>query len=161
MALPENPINRYETYLAKIAGQEVEMPDHPITREEAYLDHIAKHGAGGGISFVKIWENQNPTENMNAQDITISSVAEYRKFLLFYRMHKSEDPVKMNSIIFTKEAVCEALFMGTQNNKLRDFSITNDTTFHVGTCRIAQYSLDTSVNAAYLIPCILYAIDEG
>jgi len=48
MAIPENPINRYESYLAKIAGQEVEVPDHPITREEAYLDEIARNGAGGG-----------------------------------------------------------------------------------------------------------------
>lgn len=50
MALPENPINRYESYLAKIAGQEVEVPDHPITREEAYLDYIAKHSGGGGTT---------------------------------------------------------------------------------------------------------------
>jgi hypothetical protein len=48
MALPENPINRHETYLAKIAGQAVEVPEYPITREEAYLDEIAKNGAGGG-----------------------------------------------------------------------------------------------------------------
>ena len=48
MALPENPITRKETYLAKIAGQEVQLPDVPITREEAYLNEIAKSGGGGG-----------------------------------------------------------------------------------------------------------------
>lgn len=46
MALPENPITRKETYLAKIAGQEVQIPDVPITREEAYLNQIAKEGMG-------------------------------------------------------------------------------------------------------------------
>lgn len=48
MALPDNPITRKETYLAKIAGQEVQIPDVPITREEAYLNEIARNGGGGG-----------------------------------------------------------------------------------------------------------------
>ena len=46
MALPENPITRKEAYLAKIAGQEVQIPDVPITREEAYLNQIAREGTG-------------------------------------------------------------------------------------------------------------------
>ena len=48
MSLPNEPISREETYLAKIAGQNVELPAAPIGRTEAYLDYIAKHGGGGG-----------------------------------------------------------------------------------------------------------------
>jgi len=47
MSLPNNPITRKETYLAKIAGQNVTIPDEPITREEMYLDAIAKGGGSG------------------------------------------------------------------------------------------------------------------
>ena len=48
MSLPENPITRGEKYLAKIAGQSVDIPETPITREEQYLDYIARNGGGGG-----------------------------------------------------------------------------------------------------------------
>jgi len=48
MSLPNNPITRKETYLAKIAGQSPTLPDEPITREEMYLDYIAKNGGGSG-----------------------------------------------------------------------------------------------------------------
>lgn len=47
MSLPSNPITRKETYLAKIAGQNVTIPDEPITREEMYLDAIAQGGGAG------------------------------------------------------------------------------------------------------------------
>lgn len=48
MALPNAPQSRNEKYLAKIAGQEVELPNEPLSREEQYLDYIAKNGGGGG-----------------------------------------------------------------------------------------------------------------
>jgi len=46
--IPNKPETRKETYLAAIAGQNVDLPPYPITREEAYLDEIAKNGGGGG-----------------------------------------------------------------------------------------------------------------
>lgn len=45
MALPDNPLTRNEHYLAKIAGQDVEIPE-PITREDHYLHYISEHGGG-------------------------------------------------------------------------------------------------------------------
>ena len=47
MSLPSEPITRREQYLAKAAGQNVQIPDEPITREEEYLDAIAKSGGTG------------------------------------------------------------------------------------------------------------------
>ena len=47
MAIPDEPLTRNEHYLARIAGQDVEIPD-PITREDHYLDYIARNGSGGG-----------------------------------------------------------------------------------------------------------------
>ena len=41
MSLPTEPIGRKETYLAKIAGQDVTLPPFPISREEKYLAKIA------------------------------------------------------------------------------------------------------------------------
>lgn len=51
MALPNLPQSRNEKYLAKIAGQEVELPNEPLSREEQYLEYIATHGGGGGSSL--------------------------------------------------------------------------------------------------------------
>ena len=48
MAVPEKPITRKETFLAKAAGQDVPLPDDTLTREEAYLRAIAEGGGGGG-----------------------------------------------------------------------------------------------------------------
>lgn len=48
MSLP-TPITRKESYLAAIAGEEVQVPEKPITREEAYLAAIAEGGGGGKI----------------------------------------------------------------------------------------------------------------
>ena len=39
------PITREEKYLAKAAGQSVEVPE-PITRKEMFLDAVAKSGGG-------------------------------------------------------------------------------------------------------------------
>lgn len=50
MALPEKPLTRRETYLAKAAGQEVTLPEEDITREETYLRAIAEGGGGGGVT---------------------------------------------------------------------------------------------------------------
>lgn len=48
MSLPEKPTGREETYLASIAGQNVQIPDNPQGRVEEYLDYIARTGGGGG-----------------------------------------------------------------------------------------------------------------
>lgn len=50
MALPDKPLTRRETYLAKAAGQEVTLPEEDITREEMYLRAIAEGGGGGGVT---------------------------------------------------------------------------------------------------------------
>lgn len=44
--LPTNPETRLETYLARLAGQDVSIPDTPITRVECYLDYIIRNGGG-------------------------------------------------------------------------------------------------------------------
>ena len=48
VGLPEEPENRKETYLAYIAGQEIELPEEPANRIESYLAYIAENGSGGG-----------------------------------------------------------------------------------------------------------------
>lgn len=50
MSLPETPLTRRETYLAKAAGQAVTLPETDLTREELYLRAIAEGGGGGGTS---------------------------------------------------------------------------------------------------------------
>lgn len=47
MALPDEPYTRVERYLARLAGQDVDIPDYPITRIECYLDYLC--GNGGGV----------------------------------------------------------------------------------------------------------------
>lgn len=46
MSLPNEPYSRIERYLARLAGQEVDIPDKPITRIECYLDYIVNNGGG-------------------------------------------------------------------------------------------------------------------
>lgn len=46
MSLPTEPYSRIERYLAKLAGQDVDIPDKPITRIECYLDYIVNNGGG-------------------------------------------------------------------------------------------------------------------
>jgi len=59
--IPETPHTRKEMYLARIAGQEVELPQMPHTREEMYLDAIANNGGGGGGSSVQSdWNVNDP-----------------------------------------------------------------------------------------------------
>lgn len=50
MSLPEQPLTRRETFLAKAAGQDVTLPEEDLTREELYLRAIANGGGGGGTS---------------------------------------------------------------------------------------------------------------
>lgn len=47
MALPDEPYTRVERYLARLAGQNVDIPEYPITRIECYLDYLC--GNGGGV----------------------------------------------------------------------------------------------------------------
>lgn len=121
-------------------------------------------GGAPGISFDKIWENPAPEDSIGATDITIPSVAAYEKFLMIYKCHKMEEYPKFSSVIFKKGCPGVGFMISVSSGKinlgLRDFSIANDTTFHVGTCRVAQHSLDASVNTAYCIPYILYGINE-
>ena len=46
--LPEKPLSRKESYLAKIAGEDVTIPEAPESRVEQYLAYIAENGGGGG-----------------------------------------------------------------------------------------------------------------
>lgn len=46
--LPDQPESREESYLADIAGQDVELPEKPLSRKEQYLAYIAENGGGGG-----------------------------------------------------------------------------------------------------------------
>ena len=41
MSLPNSPIGRKETYLARMAGESVDVPPYPIGREEEYLAAIS------------------------------------------------------------------------------------------------------------------------
>lgn len=47
-SLPEKPLSRKESYLAKIAGEDVVIPEAPESRTEQYLAYIAENGGGGG-----------------------------------------------------------------------------------------------------------------
>lgn len=40
------PLTRKEIFLAKIAGEDVDI--EPLTREEVFLNQIAESGGGGG-----------------------------------------------------------------------------------------------------------------
>ena len=46
--LPEKPLSREESYLAKIAGEDISLPEKPESRTEQYLAYIAENGGGGG-----------------------------------------------------------------------------------------------------------------
>lgn len=48
VTLPEEPLSREESYLASIAGQDVIVPEKPLSRKEQYLAYIAENGGGGG-----------------------------------------------------------------------------------------------------------------
>lgn len=75
MALPNAPQSRNEKYLAKIAGQEIELPNEPLSREEQYLEYIATHGGGGGSSleagnYIEIDANDKINVKMEKGDTT-------------------------------------------------------------------------------------------
>lgn len=53
--LPDKPKSREESYLAKIAGEDVDTPEKPESRTEQYLAYIAENGGSGGMS------KNNPT----------------------------------------------------------------------------------------------------
>lgn len=83
MSLPNEPITRKEQYLAKAAGQDVEIPAKPITREEEYLEAIAKKpGGGGGTSDYEQLDNlpqinnTTLTGNKSASDLGLVAAEE-------------------------------------------------------------------------------------
>lgn len=64
--LPEAPQNDFETYLAILAGQDLDIPDHEVTsRAEAYLRYICEHLP------------QNPVLNVDGRS---GAVLTYRAF---------------------------------------------------------------------------------
>lgn len=83
--VPTNPNGRRETYLAAIAGENVQIPDNPQGREEEYLDYIARNGGGGGggasiddstPAYNKVYSSEKTTdlvsEKLDASLATIS-----------------------------------------------------------------------------------------
>ena len=67
-----NPITRKEMFMAKAAGQNVNVPE-PITREEKYLAAIvASGGGGGGGQFtvaLTFTENNEPMVDKTFEEI--------------------------------------------------------------------------------------------
>lgn len=59
------PITRKEMFMAKAAGQSVNVPE-PITREEKYLAAIAASGGGGGgkVTLYMEWPYLNKSEDL-------------------------------------------------------------------------------------------------
>ena len=77
-------ILRREQYLAKIAGDDVEVPEYPITREEQYLARIAEGGGGQPVDAytkaetdallaVKAPAGQNYVETLDGTQIFVGS----------------------------------------------------------------------------------------
>ncbi len=66
MSIPENPVTRKEMYLAKIAGQDVDVPTAPATRVEMYLAEIAKNsGAGSSVDLSGYVQKNDVTSIMS------------------------------------------------------------------------------------------------
>lgn len=68
------PITREEKYLAKAAGQSVEVPE-PITRKEMFLNAVAKSGGGssGGGGATK-WEDLGTAGYLDRQVLYVSDL---------------------------------------------------------------------------------------
>lgn len=73
--VPTNPTGRRETYLAAIAGENVQIPNNPQGREEEYLDYIARNGGGGGGGGVSI-DDSAPAYNKVYSSEKVESIAE-------------------------------------------------------------------------------------
>lgn len=72
MALPNEPITRAEQYLAKIAGQDVDLPAEPVTRTEKYLAKIAENGGGGDGSEITDFSLDGNTLTLSTSDRSFS-----------------------------------------------------------------------------------------
>ena len=119
-------------------------------------------GSVGGISLKKIWENPDPTDGFSPSDVTIQSVANYNKFIMFYQQYK--DSANVCSSIFLKDYPTDLMWVfgggGGVTVRRRDISIIDDTTLHIGNCKAATgTSAQANENNAN-IPLVLYAIDE-
>lgn len=72
MAIPAEPLTREETYLAKAAGQSVNLPD-PVTRREMYLKAIAENAGGGGGASITVDSELSGTSTNPLQNRAIFS----------------------------------------------------------------------------------------
>ena len=71
-SLPDEPKSRKESYLAKIAGENVTIPDHPESRIEQYLAYIAENGGGGGGGLDTKVDKSSFVYDDNTQTLTIT-----------------------------------------------------------------------------------------
>lgn len=67
------PITREEKYLAKAAGQSVEVPE-PITRKEMFLDAVAKRGGGSGGGGATRWEDLGTAGYLDQQVLHVNDL---------------------------------------------------------------------------------------
>lgn len=117
----------------------------------------------GGNMWTKIWENADPTSSMSPQDITIPSIAGYKRFIIFFAQYINGDGAKMMAhSTFLKGYGTDLMWVLGGNNgvtvRRRDVSFTDDTTLHVGNCKAATgTTAQTNENNAN-IPIVLYAI---
>lgn len=59
------PLTRKEIFLAKIAGEDVDI--EPLTREEVFLNQIAESGGGGGGGIVCECDFDEQQEHLTAR----------------------------------------------------------------------------------------------
>lgn len=119
----------------------------------------------GGIALNKIWENPDPTATFSPSDVTIPSVANYEKFIMFYAQYKNGDGANMiASVIFMKGHGTDLMWVISGSDgvtaRRRDISLTDDTTLHIGNCKTATGTTASSNRNEANIPLVLYAIDE-
>lgn len=146
MSLPSKPITRKEQYLAKAAGQDVEIPAKPITREEEYLDAIAKKpGGGGGTSD---YEQLNNLPQING--VTLSG-------------DKSASDLSLasaNDLAGKQDAITAGLYIQMQNNEIsvkRDISKADTAVNYVcNTVGIGSFTIKKYVNGEQVGSTIQY-----
>lgn len=67
--IPEYPSSRAESYLAKLAGQDVELPE-PVSRIDQYLLYLIENGGGGGGSGTTNYNNLLNKPKINGVTLT-------------------------------------------------------------------------------------------
>ena len=119
--LPE-PASRKEQFLAKAAGENVELPT-PASREELYLNAIANNGGGGGGDTVysdKSTSN-SPTggavyignlDSSQAEQADPTSTDNHYKYLWALPYDNSETPQENSINIFGQRARANSIVIG-------------------------------------------------